>query len=484
MLIIPKSPLQHRRRPPYAVIVLVLISSLVYLLTARSDSRALENAAEQFTQAGFLEMETPFYLGYLSEREASNRITTFEQSGDTERALRLLQDLGYAEFQRANAQQMVDTWGAGANANHRRIDLWLQQRNSLQAVVGDQSFLAHGLSIQQPSISGFFSYSFVHANSIHLILGMLLLIACGVDLESRMGSARIVTLYLLAQCLGAAAFTLSPAGSHTVLSGSVVPLAALCSVYLIYHWPSSSPFFCWFGPFSGTVPVHAAAPLALLLFLQSGAVLTGFAEPNSFFAILGAIASGIAFYFTAKALDLLQPPEPEQEATTSNGSDYLAALDQIYQLVGNLRIHEARTALDAIVARYGEDFDCAQLRYKLALLENDVTAEGIEALMKKHPQNNRQRTVLAKLWREHPDLHARISDDTLYHVAFELNTPKLLPKAEEIFDQLRARGYHSVALGALANALANSFGNRGHVQKKKTYEQLARSYIAGGADAL
>ncbi|MGB1907309.1 MAG: rhomboid family intramembrane serine protease, partial [Spongiibacter sp.] len=234
MLIIPKSPLQHRRRPPYAVIVLVLISSLVYLLTARSDSRALENAAEQFTQAGFLEMETPFYLGYLSEREASNRITAFEQSGDTERALRLLQDLGYAEFQRANAQQMVDTWGAGADANHRRIDLWLQQRNSLQAVVGDQSFLAHGLRIQQPSISGFFSYSFVHANSIHLILGMLLLIACGVDLESRMGSARIVTLYLLAQCLGAVAFTLSPAGSHTVLSGSVVPLAALCSVYLIY----------------------------------------------------------------------------------------------------------------------------------------------------------------------------------------------------------------------------------------------------------
>lgn len=484
MLIIPKAPLQRRQRPPYALIALVAISSLLYLLTARSDARALEGAIAGFSESGFVEMETPFYLAYLQQGREQARAGHFQEASGREQARQILQDLGYDQHRHRVAQTMVDTWGAGANANHRRIDHWLQQRSTLQDIIYSQTHLAYGLSKQEPGFGTTISYSFVHAGSLHVILGMLLLIACGVDLESRLGSARVIVIYLFSQLLGAVAFILAPLDETAILSGSAPALAGLCTVYLLLHWRSHSPFFFWFGPFSATLPVHATLPLILLVTVQSVAVISGQAGLHTLIAIGGGIVAGLIAFLAARKMGLLYSAKREEAQTSGNASDYLKALDETYQLIGSLRVTEARSALDNIVLRYGEDFDCAQLRYKLALLENDVSAERMEALMKKHPQNNRQRTVLAKLWREHPDLHDKISNDTLYHVAFELNTPKLLPKAEEIFALLRQRQYHPVALGALANTLAASFGKRGHVEKRKIYEKLARAYVDGGANAL
>jgi len=142
------------------------------------------------------------------------------------------------------------------------------------------------------------TYAFLHASFLHLFFNMLMLVMFGPPVESRLGSRRFITLYLVA-ALGGAGLSLVFAA---LLAGGVT-IGASAAVYgvmlaFVLEWPDA-PVLVFPLPF----PVRAKW---LVVFLAATSLLAGLAGAQREIAHFAHLGGFVAALLYLRGADLLR----------------------------------------------------------------------------------------------------------------------------------------------------------------------------------
>jgi membrane associated rhomboid family serine protease len=135
----------------------------------------------------------------------------------------------------------------------------------------------------------FVTYTFVHANWLHVVGNMLFLWVFGDDIEEALGHARFVLFYLLCGAGGGLAYYLTGPGSHTPLIGASGAVAGIIAAYLILR-PCQKIWVLLFA----RIPVKISAYWALGFWIAMQ-IASAVVDPHSeisWSAHLGGVAAG------------------------------------------------------------------------------------------------------------------------------------------------------------------------------------------------
>ena len=153
-----------------------------------------------------------------------------------------------------------------------------------------QDFFIEWLSFQPREVLtrpwGMFTYMFVHADFMHLLLNMLVLFFFGPPLEERWGSREFARYYLLCGFGGVAlSFVFVPSVGIVGASAAVYGLMLAFAM----NWPEA-PIYIW-----GIFPVKAKWLVAFLFVVSLLSAFGGSGGPVAHFAHLGGLAAGLVY---------------------------------------------------------------------------------------------------------------------------------------------------------------------------------------------
>jgi len=158
----------------------------------------------------------------------------------------------------------------------------------IPAIVFDYAVLDPSVALV-PSNATLFTYSFLHADLMHLGTNMLFLWVFGDNVEDAMGHIRFLLFYLLCAAAGALVHGLVGPQSTLPLIGASGAVAGVVSAYLMLH-PKVRVWVLVF--FRIPLPMPAFIPLALWVGQQFVMLATDFGSYVSWGAHVGGILAG------------------------------------------------------------------------------------------------------------------------------------------------------------------------------------------------
>lgn len=131
------------------------------------------------------------------------------------------------------------------------ISKWREEFGRLQEAQKDHPGHQLGLSDENPTWVKTISYQFVHGGYVHLIINMFFLMIFGSFLESVVGSAFFLILYLGTGVVAAAVFTFVTGLSSAPLIGASGAINGLIGFFILAFWRQKVSFMYFLLPRSG-----------------------------------------------------------------------------------------------------------------------------------------------------------------------------------------------------------------------------------------
>lgn len=125
-----------------------------------------------------------------------------------------------------------------------------------------------GLNAEDPSITKWLSYIFVHSGQWHLFGNMIFLLIFGAALERQIRAVGLLIVFLMSGIMAAGSFALMTGVTSLPLVGASGSVSGVISLYCFLNWNRPERFFYWFFlPFRGFMGVvFLPAWVALILY--------------------------------------------------------------------------------------------------------------------------------------------------------------------------------------------------------------------------
>lgn len=227
----------------------------------------------------------------------------FKNSGKTHLSVNLNDDewqlLG---FKSLHDQKFVNEFERFSfQGDQIEIKKWKESFFDFQQILLNRYTYMFGLSSKNQGILNWITYQFTHANFIHLIGNMLMVLIFGAVMEIQFGGVMLVVIYLLGGICGGFGFLFLSVPSLTPMVGASGAISAIMAFYIVTERKRNVPCFYFMAPFQGYhgiiyVPTWMFYPLCFLPDIAGYlSAPTEFGGGVAYAAHLGGIGFGFCF---------------------------------------------------------------------------------------------------------------------------------------------------------------------------------------------
>lgn len=358
MLILPAEHPLDWKRPPLFSLLLILLNALIYFAYQSGDAAREQEAVRSYLAGGLAKRERPLYLDSLEQRQGFDTAIREDIAslGREELAGLILFDLQFEQ----QLKQRPDYRGAPD---------WQQARARAEAARDRVSSLRFGFIPERFTLSGLFGAMFLHGSFDHLLGNMLFLFICGFALETALGAARYLALYLAS---GLAAHLLWWAVDPGWIPGigASGAVSGLMGMYVGLYGLKRINFFYWLGPLFG----YFKAPALLILLAWLGKELYGLLSADdhvNYHAHLGGLLFGFCATWLPRRFGRLQVDEAFLGKVDSE-APLKRELGRLDQLIGQFALDQAAELGSDLLQRYPGRPDLLERLYRLAITRQDA----------------------------------------------------------------------------------------------------------------
>ncbi len=451
---------------------LVLINAAMFFFYQSGDGARFQLAMQMYHAEGLADLEWPMYLAYLQsvdEAEAAAALAN-ERNPRTlvNASIDMLQDTDFYRYAQTHASEHLDFEDAAR---------WQSQREDVNRQLRSVSYLAHGMINTEPSLWRMISHQFLHADLMHLLGNMLILVVCGFAVEAALGGGRFLLFYLLAG-IGASLLDLwvHPESALPAVGASGA-ISGVMAMYLGVFRLKTIEFFYWIYVFVG----YFRAPALLILPLYIGMELYNyFSLENSnvgFIAhtggfITGALLLGVTAWLHPEVLNR------EYLEADDDAADERAARERVHAQLDKMRFRSALNAIDAYNDRWHGGFEMQWMKFALlGLIDRPAQLAMVPQLYGQAGLGPAALQRLAVHWRADPEVAQHIGAERALQLAWRwADAADSLPLAEDIFSRFEGQAHKPQAWVELAQKLAVVYQKLGHTERQQAYARAA----AGG----
>lgn len=338
-------PLHHRldvRHLPWATLVLVLINLCVFLVLQSGDDAREQYARERYVHSGLAEMEVAPWLEdrprSLSPRMQAV-LDVWQQAPEPERSQLI------SQFIDLDAEFLAGLPGSGRLPDPAE---WQALRDAHEQALARSWTWRFQIRTQDFDPARLIGSAFLHGGFGHLFGNMLFLLVLGALVEGAIGSARLLTLYVLGAIGSSLASLAWHWGQPHAGLGASGAVAALMGAYCLIWGLNRVRFFYWFF----VVFDYVRAPALLLFPFWLGWELFQLwfiTDSNvAFDAHAGGLLTGAAFGLLARHLGWVREDFIALEEEADDARHAQALLAEAESELGHLRLEQAQAALDAL----------------------------------------------------------------------------------------------------------------------------------------
>lgn len=301
--------------------MLVALNFLVLLYTSWSGVEAQAGLEAIMKKSFFVTTQGRVYAQYLGEHARGGYPKFLLEMGEQVSAGGSMraEALGQLAFRDLNFLNQADTMEFQGDQVAFRI--WKREIASVRELQVDHPSFALGLNGEDPSLSKWVSYIFVHSGAVHFAGNMLFLLVFGAALERQTGGLGLLISFLLSGVIGAGTFALMTGMTSSPLVGASGAVSGIMTLYCVLNWGRPERYFYWlFLPFRGFMGfVYLPAWVALIMwgindlagYMSSLAELGGVA----YTAHMGGELTGIAIGLVLFSLRRFWPVETLERPT-------------------------------------------------------------------------------------------------------------------------------------------------------------------------
>lgn len=296
MVIVPAEHPLDWKKPPVITLLLILLNVLIYFGYQSGDSARREEAVRVYLDQDLLSRERPLFSASLEHRDRleANQQRALEALPRQQLAWLVLADLEFGHELRALSAFQQDA-------------AWQLARDKAEAARDQTSSLRWGFIPERFSVPGLFGSMFLHGSFWHLAGNMVFLFIFGFALETALGRAMYLGLYLFSGlCSGLLWWGLDPSWIPGI--GASGAISGLMGMYIGVYGLRRIRFFYWLGPLIG----YFVAPALWILPLWLGKELFGLvraADHVNYYAHIGGLISGFLAVWLPRQLGRLRVDE-------------------------------------------------------------------------------------------------------------------------------------------------------------------------------
>lgn len=363
MLILPAEHPLDWKRPPLVSLLLILLNALIYFVYQGGDAAREQEAVRSYLAGGLVERERPLYLDSLEQRQRFDSSAREEIAGLGREEL-----AGLILFDLQFEQQLKQ------RPDYRATPEWQQARARAEAARERLSAIRFGFIPERFTLNGLFGAMFLHGSFDHLLGNMLFLFVCGFALETALGAARYLVLYL-ASGLAAHLLWWAVAPGWTPGIGASGAVSGLMGMYVGLYGFKRINFFYWLGPLFG----YFKAPALLILLAWLGKELYGLLSADdhvNYHAHLGGLLFGFAATWLPRRFGRLRVDEAYLDKIDAQ-APFKRELARLDQLLGQFALDQAAEFGRDLLQRHPGRLELLERLYQLALARRDAPLLGV-----------------------------------------------------------------------------------------------------------
>lgn len=478
MFFIPLDRKPDWRRPPLAVIGLVLANVLVFLLIQGNEDARLQDVLRYYEDSGLMLMERETWE---ADRQESGEAMKLQNPDDpAEVFFTLLDD---DDFMLRLEDGRVITGSQDQRAE------WRSMRGELHALLDRVVFWRWGLRPADFDPLTTITHMFLHGGADHLLGNMIFLVLVGFLVEMTIGAPLFLSTYLVGGAMAGAADLLMAGTRFVPGVGASGAIAAMMGLYSVLFGLKRVRFFysvgIWFD--------YARAPAIILLPLWLGwelfqwAMFTGsninYAAHASGLTV-GALSGLAILYFLPQRVDREFLNAPEQEAAEDNDRE------NADRLLRELDFDAARPLLDRLLKIQPRDPELLRRLHQCARIypESRDYHQTVARILGQPQGREPMDSLVLDVYRDYrtrakprPQLTGR----QIQNLAMRFCRQGHLREAEQLAAIILSRHQRFPAAPGLLVALAEGHTRAGHPERAQPHlDQVVALYPASSEAEL
>ena len=291
MLLIPYQTRFTPKSLPWITLALIFVNAVVYFVLQGGDRQNYQRAAEYYFSSQLAQIELPRYATYLERRNdrGSLQVLRMIRAGTRpEQSLRLVLAL---ENDRAFMRDLRE--GAVVPSSDPLYAVWREQRAQFDTLMGrvftERFALEPGSGGAAGAALRLVTYQFLHADAVHWLGNMIVLLLAGPFAEAALGRFRFLIAFLASGVFAGAVHMLVSDAALIGASGSISGAMAMVAVL---YGTRKVPVFYWLFVYFNTARIPALLLLPIWLAIEA---IQWIASPEtrvSYSAHLGGFAAG------------------------------------------------------------------------------------------------------------------------------------------------------------------------------------------------
>ncbi|MCV6626933.1 MAG: rhomboid family intramembrane serine protease [Cellvibrionaceae bacterium] len=480
MIIIPTEKRLDWRRPPLAVLGLLLLNLAVFGLYQSADSGKFERAYQLYSQHQFVDFEAAAYLDYRkqngilqSDPELYRELSQIYDNEPAELASTIMLDLNFSAHLATQQAQWIPK---------QKRDDWQQYRPLVDQQIATLSSISLGLIPEQMSLVTLLSHQFLHGGIMHLLGNMVFLLICGFAVEAALGSLRFLLFYMISGVGAGLLFALLELWANrggVPLVGASGAISGVMAMYLALFRLRRIEFFYWVLIFIG----YFRAPALLILPIYLGKeLLYWLGDDNAniaYMAHIGGFIGGAALV----GLTLWQKPEAIDEDYLQEDQSIDPRRESLAAVLEQIEATQFASALKKLDAHQQQFGACQQLKFMRAnLLQLSGGEAWLQACQEVLLSNGREPELARnqlRLWQRLDGEQRQLLDQQQRsQLALRWLAAELPDSAEAIALELIKAKSQTAMLSKLLGQLANFYRDCDNPRKQEFFEQALSAALA------
>ncbi len=442
MIIVPVEKKVDWKRPPIALIIIVLINVLVFAFYQSDDQNVLSDAVNAYQQNELIDKEWSAYKAYARRNERPIEL----DKSNPDMPWYIVSDPGFDRFMRKNHRHYI---------SQDEYASWREDRDRVESFSSKMSGTAYGFDSRDIQPLQLITYQFLHGGFMHILGNMVFLVLTGFAVEAALGSLRFLSFYLISGVASALLFALFES-SGISLVGASGSISGVMAMYVAVFGMRKIQFFYWLFIFTGYV---RAAAIIMLPFYVGFELYKYFNDDGSnvaYTAHIGGFLAGAVLVFLTQNLNKSGIDEEYIERDEKPVDPFAQSLNKLYTLIAQCEFKRAWEALKPLKKKYPNKPVLIEIEYNLVRAVHPKKLDDY-LLHRLDKENNSKALVNAQMtaWQNYSTEQRQkvkfAKKSMLLQNALEFDS---LSVAENIFKELRSDSTHDLDIAMLARRIA------------------------------
>lgn len=480
MLIVPAERALDWRRAPVVTASIAVVCCLIFFLWQWQDQAQVTSAISHYQNERLLPLEYQNYLSHLYQNQRVAEAERVEALYKSKAYQGVIQSILYDKSFTVELSQTDETFW-GEDVYYR----WRESRQEVNHLMEQVSPFKLGLIPAESRPITFLTYQFMHADVLHIVGNLIVLVLVGVAVEAAIGSFNFLLCYLVCGVVAGGVFTLFNWNSYVPLVGASGAISGVMGMYASLYGMRKIRFFYSLVFYFGYFTAPALVILPIWLAWEVVSAIWGQTTTTAYWAHAGGLFTGGVGMLLLRS-KLIQVEESYLDSKPSDEQRFRSGLDNLYKIISQFQFEAARRKLDEMEAQFGERLALLEIRYNLEKLEPESPRfHEITHNILSNPTTDIPRLhLLHEIYRDYVHLQAEheFEDEILIRLMLGFCQIEQWETLQGMIKQAQDRQIKHPMLVKILNLLAEGIQRQGQKNLSRQYKALAESLL-GGVDS-